>query len=104
MKYLFACLALLIASPLAAHPAGEQPVTFEARSGESVDAFRGLVAVPENRADPASRAIELSYVRFPATTDTPGAPSEYTSTTTGAVCISDASKAGIAYGESAGIS
>ena len=77
MKRFLACLALSGATPLAAHPAGEQPIIFETRDGETVEAFRGSLTVPENRADPASRTIELSYVRFPATTDVAGAPIFY---------------------------
>ncbi|NHK27032.1 alpha/beta hydrolase [Parvularcula flava] len=45
----------------------EEQITFEASDGSAVDAFRGTMTVPENRADPDSRMIELAYVRFPAT-------------------------------------
>ena len=77
MKIVLASLALAIAAPLAAHPFGEEDIVFEARSGETVAALRGTFEVKENRADPASRTITLSYVRFPATTDTPGPPIVY---------------------------
>ena len=70
-------LSLLLASPLAAGPPAEEPITFEASSGNTVDAFRGTLTVPENRADPGSRTITLSYIRFPATTDAPGSPIIY---------------------------
>ncbi|WP_203293540.1 alpha/beta fold hydrolase [Maricaulis parjimensis] len=74
------CLALGLATagltlPLA--HAEETPIEFTAQSGETVAAFQGHVEVPENRADPDSRLIRLSYVRFPATTDTPGNPIVY---------------------------
>ena len=55
----------------------EEAISFEAASGEAVAAFQGSFQVPENRADPDSRMIEIGYVRFPATTDTPGDPIVY---------------------------
>ena len=55
----------------------EAPVTFEAASGESVDAFEGAFSVPENRANPQSRMLTLRYVRFPATGDASGTPIVY---------------------------
>lgn len=45
----------------------EEPIRFEADDGSLVDAFRGVMQVPENRADPDSRMIDLVYVRFPST-------------------------------------
>lgn len=81
---LIAALALTIAAPAfmpgAAHAApGEEAITFEARSGEAVEAYRGSLSVPMNRSDPDSAMIKLAYVRFPATTDTPGHPIIYLS-------------------------
>ena len=58
-------------------PTSEEPYVFESRSGEKVSAFRGRLTVPENRSGTSTRAIELHYVRFPATTDTPGSPIVY---------------------------
>ena len=55
----------------------EEPITFEARGGKSVDAFEGRFTVPENRADPESRKLNLRYVRFPATTENAGPPIVY---------------------------
>lgn len=49
-------------------------IDFEARDGRTVPAERGSLQVPENRSDPESRAIELAFVRFAATTDEPGPP------------------------------
>ena len=77
MKIALFVLAILFAIPAGAQPLAEQPIAFAARSGESVTAFRGSIAVPENRSDPHSRTIELSYVRFPATTESPGPPIVY---------------------------
>ena len=50
-----------------AQRAGEEPIIFTAQNGETADAFRGQFLVPENRADPDSRMITISYVRFAAT-------------------------------------
>ncbi|WP_138510393.1 alpha/beta fold hydrolase [Maricaulis alexandrii] len=74
------CLALSLAGTALAAPvtlAEETPIQFTAQSGDSVAAFQGHLDVPENRADPDSRMIRVSYVRFPATTDTPGHPIVY---------------------------
>jgi pimeloyl-ACP methyl ester carboxylesterase len=86
---LIAALALALAAPAflptAANAAqneeapNEEAIAFEARSGETVEAYRGSLSVPMNRSDPASVMIELAYVRFPATTDTPGNPIIYLS-------------------------
>jgi len=74
-------LALVVASTTACvspltRPA-EKPTPFEADSGEIVEAFRGDLWVSENRSRADSRRIRLAYVRFPATTDTPGPPIVY---------------------------
>lgn len=58
-------------------PPVEEAITFEARDGQSVEAFRGALTVRENRANPDSRSITLSYVRFPSTGDKPGSPIVY---------------------------
>ncbi|WP_114520294.1 alpha/beta hydrolase [Altererythrobacter sp. ZODW24] len=77
---LFAALALALAAPAyAAAAPNEEPITFEPRSGEKVEAFSGTLTVPMNRSDPSSGTTELAYVRFPATTDTPGNPIVYLS-------------------------
>lgn len=69
--------AALSACATPPEPPTEAPYVFESRSGDKVDAFRGVVKVPENRSDPASRTIEVHYVRFPATGSAPGAPIVY---------------------------
>lgn len=58
-------------------PPVEEAIVFEANSGETVDAFRGKFSVPENRSDPDSREITIGYVRFPSTSENPGAPIVY---------------------------
>ncbi|MFT5676514.1 MAG: pimeloyl-ACP methyl ester carboxylesterase, partial [Paraglaciecola sp.] len=48
------------------------------KNGEqSVDAYQGTIQVLENRVDPDSRLIPLSYVRFPATGTKIGSPIIY---------------------------
>jgi len=68
----------LLGAPAVAEPGpGEEAMMFEPRSGEPVEAYRGAFEVPENRSNPDSRMLSLGYVRFPATTDAPGAPIVY---------------------------
>ena len=71
--------ALLLGSSAFAQVAAAQEteITFAPQSGESVDALQGSLDVPENRSDPESRMITLSYVRFPATSENPGPPIVY---------------------------
>ncbi len=58
-------------------PPVEEAITFIANSGETVEAFRGSITVPENRKVENSRDIKLVYVRFPSTSPAPGAPIVY---------------------------
>lgn len=53
------------------------PITFVSAGGDSVEAERGEIWVPENREDPDSRSISLAYFRFPSTADSPGSPIVY---------------------------
>ncbi|CAL4869420.1 hypothetical protein MMA231_03712 (plasmid) [Asticcacaulis sp. MM231] len=62
-----------------AYAANDQAFTFETASGETIEAFRGAFTVPENRAHPNGRQLEVHYVRFPATGTQPGAPIIYLS-------------------------
>jgi pimeloyl-ACP methyl ester carboxylesterase len=50
---------------------------FERSGGERIAAEVGEIEVPEDRARPTSRRIKLRFVRFPATTPTPGSPIIY---------------------------
>jgi pimeloyl-ACP methyl ester carboxylesterase len=62
------------------HPASQltlEPHTFESSSGQSVEAERGRFMVPENRANPDSRMIELGFIRFASTSANPGNPIVY---------------------------
>ena len=85
MKYVASALVLgfltaCTATPdVPASPQTETAITFEARSGATAEAFAGAFNVPENRANPNSRTLTLKYVRFPSTSDTPGAPIIYLS-------------------------
>lgn len=54
-----------------------EPISFRASNGTIVQAERGSFKVPENRANPKSRRISVSFVRFPSTNPTPGAPIVY---------------------------
>ena len=54
-----------------------EPIQFKLSDGTELPAERGTFLVPENRADPSSRQIELSFVRFRSTSPRPGAPLVY---------------------------
>lgn len=53
------------------------PFRFKDMRGQETDAERGVFEVPEDRRDPNSRQIKLSYVRFPSTAARPGPPIVY---------------------------
>ncbi|WP_228553418.1 alpha/beta hydrolase [Pseudoalteromonas sp. PPB1] len=55
----------------------EQAIIFKTQDNQQVAAFSGFVTVPENRNRAGSRDIHIHYVRFPATTKTPGSPIVY---------------------------
>jgi len=55
----------------------EESITFTSNDGVSVEAFQGAFSVPENRANPQSRMIEIGYVRFPALEGASGSPIVY---------------------------
>ena len=63
--------------PATAFAQAPGPIKFRPMRGEPVDAERGVFEVPENRRDPTSRRIKLTYVRFPSTATKPGAPIIY---------------------------
>ncbi|MDP3736287.1 MAG: alpha/beta fold hydrolase [Hyphomonadaceae bacterium] len=54
-----------------------EPYTFTAGNGTKVEAQKGTFEVPENRKDPKSRKIKISFVRFSSTSATPGDPIIY---------------------------
>lgn len=55
----------------------EQPTTFSAADGQSMEAYEGFFEVTENRHKANSRRIKLHYVRFPSTNKQPGPPIVY---------------------------
>jgi pimeloyl-ACP methyl ester carboxylesterase len=52
-------------------------IRFKGWQGQETDAERGFFEVPEDRRDPRSRKIRLSYVRFASTAARPGPPIVY---------------------------
>ncbi len=54
-----------------------EPFRFTSAAGDVVDAELGHLDVPERRGAPTSRTVSLAFVRFPATTATPGPPIVY---------------------------
>jgi pimeloyl-ACP methyl ester carboxylesterase len=78
MKLFAIRISILLASFTleAAFSHTESPFVFSANDGTEVDAFKGSIEVPENRDDPKSRMIRLTYVRFPAT-HSGGTPTVY---------------------------
>jgi len=67
--------ALAPQAPTPATQAG--PFRFKGWQGTDTDAERGFFEVPEDRRDPKSRKIRLSYVRFASTAAKPGPPIIY---------------------------
>lgn len=53
------------------------PIRFKGWRDQETDAEQGFFDVPEDRRDPGSRRIRLSYVRFPSTAARPGPPIVY---------------------------
>ena len=53
------------------------PIRFKGWRDQETDAEQGFFEVPEDRRDPGSRRIRLSYVRFPSTAVRPGPPIVY---------------------------
>ncbi|MEX2015459.1 MAG: hypothetical protein WD873_02405 [Candidatus Hydrogenedentales bacterium] len=68
--------SMLACCPALAFAASVEPYVFESQ-GERVEAELGRFSVPENRSNPDSRQITLTYVTFPATTPDPGPPIVY---------------------------
>ncbi|MEM8932133.1 MAG: alpha/beta fold hydrolase, partial [Acidobacteriota bacterium] len=71
-----AVLGSVLAAPaIEAEPSEHRtrPYTWTTHDGIAIEAVRGTVTVPENRADPASRTIQLAYVRLPSTAAGSGA-------------------------------
>lgn len=74
-----ACLCLSATACATTPKPDVQTFVFTSADGQTTDAVHGSLQVPENRSAPDSRMLTLRYVRFPATTDKPGAPIIYLS-------------------------
>jgi pimeloyl-ACP methyl ester carboxylesterase len=75
---MFASLLSLLCAPwVAAGDRGLTPYEFKPRTGAAVPAEQGTFTVPERRTNPASRRIELTFVRFAATGAKRGPPILY---------------------------
>lgn len=55
----------------------ETAIVFEANDGQTTNAFKGFIWVPENRNKADSRLIKVSYVRFPSKSQNKGTPIIY---------------------------
>jgi pimeloyl-ACP methyl ester carboxylesterase len=73
----FAQVPALQAPALATSPTQAGPFRFKGWQGADTDAERDFFEVPEDRRDPNSRKIRLSYVRFASTAARPGPPIIY---------------------------
>lgn len=72
-----AVLAAGLALPSLAFAQVVAPYRFKSSRGVETDAEKGSFEVSEDRRDPTSRRIRLSYVRFPSTAKKPGPPIVY---------------------------
>lgn len=74
-RALLAASGLLLPATAFGQTAG--PIRFKGAKGAEVDAERGVFEVAEDRRDPKSRKIKLTYVRFASTAAKPGPPIIY---------------------------
>jgi len=74
----------------------EKAIQFE-NDGQSIAAFQGTIQVRENRSNPNSRFIPLTYVRFPATGISTGSPIIYLAGGPGGSGISTAQYPGFRF-------
>jgi pimeloyl-ACP methyl ester carboxylesterase len=77
------CVLLCPATAMAALPTSPapalqlRPLIFRLADGATLETDRGTILVPEDRDDPASRRIEIGFIRFRSTNPHPGAPIVY---------------------------
>ena len=98
---LFAASMLALCAPAAAAPARDaapsglklEPYMFKLANGSQLAAERGTFSVPEDRADPRSRRIDIGFIRFKSTNPNPGAPIVYLAGGPGGSAIGAASSA-----------
>src|SRR6187455_1721594 len=75
--------AVFVVVPLNLHAqkkAGDiklEPRVFDGPKGEKVEGARGTLTVPENRNNPNSRLIDLTFAKFNTTSKNPGPPVIY---------------------------
>jgi len=74
-RALLAAAGLALPATAFAQTAG--PIRFKGFRGAEVDAERGVFEVPEDRRDPKSRRIKLTYVKFASMAAKPGPPIIY---------------------------
>jgi pimeloyl-ACP methyl ester carboxylesterase len=80
LMILFVVLAALGEAAVAQDMKGTvriEPHTFKAFNGQTVDAELGKLLVPENRSNPSSRLIELTFIRLKSSSSKPGTPILY---------------------------
>lgn len=70
-----------------------EPYQFKLADGSLLAAERGTFSVPEDRADPRSRRIEIGFVRFKSTNPKPGNPIVYLAGGPGGSALGAASSA-----------
>ena len=81
--FAFSLLAALSASearaqtPEAQDPLTLRPYLFKARDGQEIEAQWGVLKVPEERGNPATRTLHLAFVRLPSLAPEPGPPIVY---------------------------
>ena len=76
-RAVLAATGLALPTAALAQAAQPGPFTFKGWRGAETDAERGFFEVPEDRRDPKSRRIRLSYVRFRSRAANPGPPIIY---------------------------
>ncbi|SFC65610.1 alpha/beta fold hydrolase [Pseudoalteromonas denitrificans] len=82
MKPLFNVLlpiTLIVSSQFSANSKALLPYEYIGYKQQKVNAQMGTFKVPENRNNPNSRELTLTYVKFPTTSKTPGKPIVYLS-------------------------
>jgi len=80
MKKIFAAAIVssgVFINGFSASALGEEKFIFEAKGKEPTEAFKGSFEVPENRNNPDSRMLPITYVRFAATGENVGPPIIY---------------------------
>lgn len=72
-------ITLLVSAQLSANSEALSPYEYTGYKQQKINAQIGSFKVPENRNNPNSRELTLTYVKFPTTSKTPGKPIVYLS-------------------------